>query len=151
MPHRKLASFSEELLKLLPLILRGAFRTQKDELGMGRISIAQFLALDLLDKSDSLMMKDIAKAMNVSLPATSGLINRLVTMKFVKRIYDEKDRRIIRIVLTSKGKEIVERVRAQRKKIVEAIFGKLTEGERKNYLDILRKIVKVLYPKGYEK
>ncbi|UCG35099.1 MAG: MarR family transcriptional regulator [Candidatus Omnitrophota bacterium] len=151
MPHRKLASFSEELLKLMPLILRGVFRSQKDELGMGRISIPQFLSLDLLDKGGPLMMKDIARVMNVSLPATTGLINRLVTMKFVKRVYDEKDRRVIRIALTLKGKETVEKVRAQRRKAVENIFGKLTESERKNYLEILRKVVKVLYPKGYEK
>jgi DNA-binding MarR family transcriptional regulator len=146
MRKKTINSFSEEMMRLMPQIVKGVLRRQSDALTQGRITIPQFLTLILIDSKLSVKMKDIAKEFNISLPAATGIIARLFKMSFVKRVYDDSDRRIIRVVLTPKGKKIVEQVKTKRKKFVESVFGKLSERERQAYLRILRKLMIILYP-----
>jgi DNA-binding MarR family transcriptional regulator len=146
MVKQTISSFAKELFKLIPHIVRGMFSRQADVLGQGKITLPQFFSLDLLDSRGPLKMKDIAEELNISLPAATGLVNRLVILKLVKRVYDAKDRRVIYITLTSKGKEMIAEIRAKRIKAIEQIFGQLTDKERSDYLKILRKLMKILYP-----
>jgi DNA-binding MarR family transcriptional regulator len=151
MAKKVLSEFSEEVFRIMPHILRGMFKRQKDILGAGKITLPQFLSLNLLHIKGLLKMNEIAKALNVSLPAATGLVDRLVSMGMVKRMYDEKDRRAIYVTLTPKGEKTIEEVESSRKKAIEDVFGRLTQKERQDYLAILRKLMKALYPKGYGK
>ena len=87
-------------------------------------------------------MNDIAKILKVSLPAATGLINRMVKSKMVQRTDDPNDRRVIYIEIVSAGKNSLERVRRQRREAVAKLFATLTEKERKTYLALLKKLVK---------
>lgn len=147
MVKQTVSSFSEEVSRIMPYLVRGMFRKQKDALGEGKLTIPQYLSLALLDSGGQLKMKDIAKELGISLPAATGLITRLFKMSLIERVYGQKDRRIIYIRLTPKGKSIVGQVRLKRQKAVKGVFGKLTEGERLTYLRILRKLIGILYPK----
>ncbi|RKY38425.1 MAG: hypothetical protein DRP76_04500 [Candidatus Omnitrophota bacterium] len=140
MSHKTLSSFSGELMRIMPQIIKGLFTRQMDALRQGRITIPQFLSLDLIDTHGSLKMKEIAQELNITLPAATGLINRLFKMGLVKRVPSEKDRRVIYITLTLKGKKLIEGIRLTRKKAFEEMFGKLTEREKMMYLSILRKV-----------
>lgn len=151
MANTSLTSFSEEVTRVLPYLMRGVFKKNPDIMGMGKITIPQYFAMDLLDLYKLMKMKDIAKWMNVSLPAATGLINRLHNIHMVKRGYDKKDRRVIYISLTPRGKHTVKKVRSERKKIIENLFSKLTENERLTYLKILRKLKKVAANEKIEK
>ena len=147
MTQSSLASFAAELVKLLPYIIRGISQRQADALLSGKITVPQYLCLDLLATQAALKMKDIAKSAHVSLPAATGLVERLYSIGLVKRESDEKDRRVIYVTLTAKGKKVIDEVRQKRKKAIEDLFGKLSEVERNQYLKILRKLKKILYPK----
>jgi DNA-binding MarR family transcriptional regulator len=127
------------------------FKKQTDALGRGKITVPQYLSLDLLKSHGFLKMKDIAKELNISLPAATGLVDRLYRMGMVKRTYDERDRRLIIITLTSKGKQTLEQIRSQRQKAIQQVFGKLTEKERLTYLRIVRKLKKILHSRSHEK
>lgn len=145
MSRRALSQFSEELLNLMFYVIRGMFRKQIDLLGQGKLTVPQFLTLDLLSTYSSMRMKDIAKELNISLPAATGMVDRLHRMGMVKRIFDERDRRVIRIILTPKGSKVLEDVRKNRRKVIEEVFSNLTYIERENYLNILKKIKEILY------
>lgn len=144
MVENSLSSFSEEISKILPYLMRGMFKKGFDVMGFGKITIPQFMTLDILDFYKTIKMKDIAKILNISLPATTGLVGRLHKIGMIKRIYDKKDRRVIYISLTPRGNQAVKKVRIDRKKMIENLFSKLTEKERENYLKILRKLKKVV-------
>ena len=58
---------------------------------------------------------------------------------------DKKDRRVIHIRLTLKGKKILRRLKLTRKKAIQAAFRKLTNKERRTYLTILRKVLAALH------
>ncbi|MCF7898187.1 MAG: MarR family transcriptional regulator, partial [Candidatus Omnitrophica bacterium] len=108
----------------------------------GKITLPQYLVLDLVYRKNALKMKDIAFGLKVSLPAASGLVDRLARLKMIRRIPDNQDRRVILIDLTKSGKKTVEDVSKKRKEVIEKIFSPLTSRERQNYLNILNKIKK---------
>ena len=144
MTSKKMADFAEEVVSLLPRLMRGVFKKHTDELGKGTITIPQYVCMNLILVNGSMMMKDIARSLQISLPAATGLVDRLYIMGFVKREYDASDRRIIKIVLTNKGEKVVSQVAQQRRSVVVDVFSQLSENERDQYLKILRKIVAVL-------
>jgi len=143
MSKKTIKSFSEEVLNLMPHIFKGVLH-QSDALASGRITIPQFLTLNLISAKEPVKMKEVAESLDITLPGATGIVQRLFKMGMVKRVYDEADRRIIKIVLTSKGKNIVEEVKTKRKELIESIFGELTEEERQNYLHILRKLKDII-------
>ncbi len=140
MNQKSLETFADKVLEAMPLIARGMLRKQADVLTRGEVTIPQYATLDLIEKNGQLKMHEIASELNISLPAATGLVSRLVKMGFVKRCYDQTDRRIINIELTKEGKQVVSQISQKRKEMVTELFGKLSEPERKKYLEILQKL-----------
>jgi len=149
--NSQITKFSQELDQTIGYIHRlvsSVIKLRTDALMQGKITFPQHIALEILSVEKSLKMKAVAKALRVSLPAATGLINRLVVMKMVERVYDTNDRRVIHIILTPKGKETLERIRKTRRKAIEEIFGVLSQEERQTYLGILRKIKRTFHEKN---
>lgn len=147
----EISKFSEELMYSISYIQRLArtrLKRRSDALIQGAVTMPQYLSLELLNTKGQLKMKEIAKFMYISLPAASGLIDRLVGLKFVIRTYNKKDRRVILIELTPGGKKVAEKTKEARKKIIEDIFGSLTDAERMTYLRIIRKVKRSLHEKS---
>ena len=140
MPDKNISDFSNAVLELIPHLLRATFKKHKDELSKGSITLPQFLSLDLLDNYGKLKMKEIARQLYISLPAATGMIDRLYRLGMVERKFSAKDRRVIEIALTSKGKKVLENTRHSRRKAIGDVFSHLTKKERQLYLNILRKL-----------
>jgi len=145
MGRKDISSFSRELSDFLPYLIRGMLRRYTGALGRGLISLPQFTSLDLINSHGSMKMKDIAGELNISLPAATGMIDRLHHMGLVKREFDLKDRRIVKIALTPKGKRILDNTKENRKKAIEDVFSELSAKERENYLNIVRKVISIMY------
>ena len=90
----------------------------------------------------------VADRMGVSAPTMTGLIDRLQRMGYVVRFRDKKDRRIIFVKVTKKGAKLVQELKETIQKRWEVILGYLSEGERTNYANILRKIIGALDKHG---
>ncbi|MFH1094105.1 MAG: MarR family transcriptional regulator [Candidatus Omnitrophota bacterium] len=142
--NASLKDFARKVMEVLPLVMRGFLRTQTDALAKGKISAPQYLVLDLIVKQGAMKMTRLADELAVSLPAMSGLVDRLYKIKLIKRIYPEKDRRVITIDVTPKGKNIVHVLQIQREKKFQEIFEQLDEKDRKDYLRVIMKIKEIL-------
>ena len=70
----------------------------------------------------------------------TGIVDRLVRDGYAKRVYDPRDRRIVKVTLTAKGARSVKEMIDQRKKLTGRIFGVITQEEREDYLKILAHI-----------
>lgn len=147
MSEISLSEFVNELNKIMPEIMRGFMRKQENELLKGKITLPQFLILDFLNKKVEVKMTDIAHFLEVSTPCATNMVDRLVKQGYLLRIYDLKDRRIIRIRLTSKGASLVEKINAQRNQRTTEIFSKLSSYERSTYLKILKRIRDIISQK----
>ena len=142
----KISSFSQEVIKIMPYLIRGLLRGMRQKGAFSFITIPQFVSLDLIETKGSLKMKELAKELNITLPAATKIVNRLVKLGLVKREFDSLDRRVVKVALTQKGKKILEETKKERKKVIEKVFEKLSLKEREIYLHILRKIKNIFYP-----
>lgn len=144
MAELSLSEFADRLNQVMPLIIKEFTRRQANELYQGKITLPQFLILNFLSSQDESKMKDLAHFMGVSTAAMTGVVDRLVKYGYVTRVFDPKDRRIIKIRLLAKGLELVRKINQQRRQMLIKIFGKISQSEREDYLRILMRIHDIL-------
>lgn len=83
------------------------------ELNKGNVSFPQFFLLTYLSSEEYLTMSDIAKKMGHSTAAATGLVDRLEKLYYVERVHAAEDRRKIMVRITSKGIELVSKMRTE--------------------------------------
>ncbi len=81
------------------------------ELNRDNISFAQFFLLSYLASSKDLTMTDIARKMGHSTAAATGLVDRLEKLGYMERTHAIDDRRKVMVRVTSKGIDLVNRLR----------------------------------------
>ncbi len=64
--------------------------------------------LFLLREHHSLTMSELAKHLDVELSNATQMMDRLHRMDYVKRTSDTRDRRVVRVSLSQKGKDLAE-------------------------------------------
>jgi len=140
MVKSRIFAFADELNQIIPVIHREMIRRQIDEIHKGKITFQQLLILEFLERSGQLKMSEIAVFLDVSTAAVTGIVVRLVRQKYVERVYDKKDRRVIRIRLTPKGSQIVSKASQQRRNMVIKLFQNISDVDRTSYLRIIKQI-----------
>jgi DNA-binding MarR family transcriptional regulator len=83
------------------------------ELNRGNISFPQFFLLTYLSSEEYLTMSDIAKKMGHSTAAATGLVDRLEKLVYVERMHAAEDRRKIMVRITTKGIQLVAKMRTE--------------------------------------
>lgn len=91
------------LLYLLPYWHYKIERPIKHLLKNSKISFETYYCLKMLSTGDPIKMSDLSLFLHMSKQQTTKMISGLYEYGFVKRIYDPKDRRIIRIKITPKA------------------------------------------------
>ena len=66
--------------------------------------IKTFSWLILIEQYDNPSMSDLGKTLNISKTQMTTKIDKLVNVGFIERVPYENDRRVLRIVLTTEGK-----------------------------------------------
>ncbi len=140
--------FSKKLNELMPNLLKEFTRRQKNPLAKGEISLPQLFVLNFIKNKGEAIMGEISRHMATTLSAATGIVDRLVQAHLLTRERDEEDRRIVRIKLTRRGKGIVESVEKERFLLIKDVFGRLSERERQNYLEILEKVYRILHERS---
>lgn len=129
---------------LISLIFTATRLIRERTAGHGKFdpfSIAQCKVLAFVAENNLPTMKDVAGFLYITSPSATAIINQLVKAGEIQRIYDQEDRRIVRLRLTEKGdKALVERrkeVSARMSKVLES----LTEKDKESFAEILTKII----------
>lgn len=144
MEQFSLSEFADKMSDILPVIMKEFARRQVNELYKGKITLPQFLILEFLNRQGETRMTDLAHFMGVTTAAMTGVVDRLVRYGYVERIYDSKDRRIIKVKMLANGQRLVRKINNQRRQMVIQIFGKISEADRQDYLRILTQIRDIL-------
>lgn len=125
---------------MLELVHRLKIMTDRE----GTLTGVQFFTLRLLAREGRLKVTDIATCLGVTLSAITGLINRLYKLELVTRIQDERDRRIVWIVLTDKGRDCINLLNEKRGQILSSLLGELPQEDLDKLDEILTKIISQL-------
>ncbi len=136
----EMSHFASTITEFLPYLLREISRREKSALTKGSISLPQMLVMDLLNKRYRAKMKDLARFLSIKMSSATALIDRLVLQKMLTRAREEKDRRVVWVAITEKGKKVIDEIYREKRKSVAAIFGVLDKSDRAQYLRIITKL-----------
>jgi DNA-binding MarR family transcriptional regulator len=84
------------------LVSKSLFRSTRDKI---HLSPGSIYMLRLIYKNEMMTMSEISMKLSIPKPNVTAMVDRLITENMIERVYDSKDRRIINIRLTDKGRE----------------------------------------------
>jgi DNA-binding MarR family transcriptional regulator len=102
----QLDQVSEDILLLLPLLYRTLLRVTHGKTRKNPINM-QLRMLIMLTHAGMMQPSDIGIRMGISKPNVSALIDKLIVLGYVERRPDERDRRVIHIALTARGRKFL--------------------------------------------
>lgn len=105
-------------------------------------SISQILVLSELRQKGVRKQSELANELGYTPGAMTNIATRLIKDAHAERVYDESDRRIIRLNITDKGKAILDKAQQTGQEMREQIFSVLTEEEVQQYLAIQQKLLR---------
>ncbi|MEH6925240.1 MarR family winged helix-turn-helix transcriptional regulator, partial [Priestia megaterium] len=106
------------------------------------LTITKFLILKFIGISSKRMVAEISSNLKLTSGATTILLNQLEDDALIKRVRDQKDRRIVWISLTEAGETLVNYVIEQRNLFWQDMLFALTPEEQDEYLRMLEKMEK---------
>lgn len=113
-----------------------------EKTSFAQFTIVQLQTLVFLAKSKSASMSEIAQYLHIELPSTTTLIENLSKVNLVIKKQNKKDKRLMQVSLTVKGKRFLQKAKNERKKHMSLTLNILSEIEKKQLLKILEKLTK---------
>ncbi len=104
------------------------------------ITPPQFVALQWLLEEGDLTIGELSNKISLAFSTTTDLVDRMERNELVERLRDTNDRRVVRIHLLNKGKEIILEVIQKRQEYLGEVLDKFTDKEKdslNNLLDFL--------------
>lgn len=116
------------------------FASMESLVGDISLSKPELLALESISKQKELTMSKLAKNLGVGFSTATSIIDRLIEKKLVNRERNHGDRRVVKVSLSKRGKEIVSAYQEQKKKSFKKMIEVLTESEQEIFVLVLEKI-----------
>jgi DNA-binding MarR family transcriptional regulator len=140
MPNKQ--ATMEELVSHIFIMGRLMRDKMHKHIGAGQCTMMEFETLKYIRDVDKPHMRDVAKTFHVTPPAATLMIDGLVKAKLLARVLDPNDRRSVRVAITPKGRQLLERGIAKKVNEMKKTFSILTPTERAQFIVIIRKIIK---------
>jgi MarR family transcriptional regulator, organic hydroperoxide resistance regulator len=93
------------------------------------ITPPQFVALQWLNEEGYMTIGELSQKMYLACRTTTDLVDRMESNEFVERVRDTKDRRVVRIHLKDKGKDIISEVLEARREYLSSIIDQFEEAD----------------------
>jgi DNA-binding MarR family transcriptional regulator len=100
----------------------------------------QFYVLATIGYAGGLPFGEIGAKMMVTVSNLTGIVDRLEEKKIVLRKRDERDRRVVHVVLTDKGAKLYKSTIPLFEKSISAIFAAVDRKQQKELSALLRKL-----------
>lgn len=100
----------------------------------------QFVAMQWLLEEGSMTIGELSKKMYLAFSTTTDLIARMEKNNLVKRVRDERDRRVVRVHLLDEGIRIIDEVIKKRQTYLQEILHGFSDEEIRTLQSNLRKL-----------
>lgn len=141
---KKINNYEYRILSALRRVIRSVDIYSKKlntELGL---TTPQLLCLHALAKSDSMILTDLAKEVNLGVSTVNGIIDRLEAKQFLTRNRSAKDRRKVCLEISSSGKKIVLQAPSLLQDKLSASLSELADNEQLAITESLELVVKLM-------
>jgi DNA-binding MarR family transcriptional regulator len=103
-----------------------------------------------IDETKEYTMSELAGNAHLPLPNMTSIVDRLVKKGIAKRRRDAKDRRVVRVHLTDKGKKMLHEFMKKRGQELENSLGSLSEKDRMDLFTAFAKVTKIFQKIKYQ-
>ncbi|MED4346326.1 MarR family transcriptional regulator [Heyndrickxia coagulans] len=125
----------------LEFIFRRVYRKIKEELHSllkEHVTLNEFMVLKLLSESP-MRSSDLSKMLQVSASHITSVTDSLVEKGLIERRRSNKDRRVVDLILTEKGKSLIGRLKEIKSRFLKDQLDVFTEEERETLYKLFRK------------
>lgn len=141
--YRDMDKFTASIQAIFPKLMHYLSAEENRELTGLEITPGQINALLVLYFNNDLTMGELSTEIGLAESAATRLVNRLVQLNLVKRRGDQKDRRVVRVNLTSYGRQLARLVFERRSYRFNKLAKLLGEEERENLIISLQAVMRV--------
>ena len=125
-------------------VIRSMHANGRKTLLKQNLTLPQYYTLFLLSKRDDCCMDFLKNDLKTSGSSATNVVDHLVKKKLVDRGFWSKDRRKVNIVLTDKGKKLLESIEKVRMKFMSKFLGKINASNKKKAIAGLKILSDVL-------
>jgi DNA-binding MarR family transcriptional regulator len=104
------------------------------------LNISQFTALSVLDEKGEITMSALSDGMGITMGAVTNIVDRLSDASLATRERGTDDRRIVRVKLTEKGKDVLAKAMDIGTDYFAPYLAQVSQEERKTFIDVYRKL-----------
>jgi DNA-binding MarR family transcriptional regulator len=116
-----------------------------DSLGL---TTAQFALLNVLGTHEGAIQQELGATMGIDPSTMVSLIDQLEAARLAKRRPRPTDRRAREVVITPKGRRVLEQARRLATQVEDDVFGGLSSAERRQVLALLRRALESAPPQS---
>jgi len=124
-------NLDDKIVDLMLLISRNFKQSDHCATKNINLTLQQIHTLIFIVKRNKTTLSDIASFFAITLPSATVLINKLIVLSLVQKSNDRKDRRVINIKLSVKGKSILEEAMKARSLKAHKLLSYLSLEEKK--------------------
>ncbi|MBI5249306.1 MAG: MarR family transcriptional regulator [Desulfomonile tiedjei] len=129
------------LVSRVTLMVTSALKKGLTKAGVGDVRPAYLGALFALWKEDGLKVVEVGRRSGLETSTMTGLIDRMERDGLVERRDDENDRRVQRINLTEKGREVMNPVLGAVDRVLATVFEGISEEDMLKATDVLKRVL----------
>jgi DNA-binding MarR family transcriptional regulator len=134
---------AENLIALLPFYHKKIFGPGGQ--GITGMQAAQYRILGVLKREGTpLSMSELGKRQYISKPYMTILVDQLIQDRYVERIPDTRDRRVINIAITAEGKRHLKQVASRYKETVKNMLSELDSQDLERLCQSLEKLRNII-------
>lgn len=140
--YKEVENFTAAIQSIFPKLMHYLNTEEMRELTGLDVTPRQINALLVLYFNDNLTMGKLSQEIFLAESALTRLVSRLVNLNLVKRRGDEYDRRVVRVSLTSYGKQLARLVFERRTKRFNNLAERLDPEEREMLVVSLKSVLR---------
>ena len=141
MEHRGRDTLIESLMEsALELARAVKLETEKHLSGPSRLTLSRLMVLRLLARKGSSTVRDVAAFLGVSVADASGIIDKLVSRKLLRRVESKSDRRIREVSLTPTAHQLLAEYEKARKSLLAETFRNCSSEELRHASELLDRV-----------
>jgi DNA-binding MarR family transcriptional regulator len=108
------------------------------------LTTPQLLCLEALARTNSMILRDLARAVNLGESTVNGIVDRLEAKGLLTRMRSREDRRKVYLEITEKGRKIMEKTPPLlQDKLAHSLSG-LRDAEKQRITETLERIVELM-------
>lgn len=151
MSQKKYSGYVEEIEALIRKVSFVIKCRGRDILNDFEITPPQFNALLLLSERGDMTIGELGNKMYLASSTATDLIDRMERNMLVERVRDENDRRVVRLHMTEKGKQMILEVLESRKRYLDNLLLHVEQDDQEKLASSLSKIYELMKEEYHKK